>query len=350
MTENNMLEEKTINPFTDIPFAVLPQNDPYTAHGTQDFGSLGSMQIGFGSNVFRADRQGIWLGAEQFTTAESASFAVTMSGVLYATGAIISGTITASSGTIGGFTIGATTLTGNGSGGDILTSSSGERIEIRSSTKRVNFINGSGHTTLSLHTGGTYTSALMAFAPQDDDRGCISMTMLSSNTHSAIDISNAGTGLSVNINQSNTSNTFSALVVANVGTGTTASFTSDNSTSPNHTVYVSGRPNVGSVTNASVLYIDISSSASGHGIYISDPTSSTVTYPLRIARSGNVLGNLYGAKIAVTNSGGNGVGIDLASCAFAFNFAADTTAAGAYKGRIPVTIAGVTKYLHYFDA
>lgn len=33
-----------------------------------------------------------------------------------------------------------------------------------------------------------------------------------------------------------------------------------------------------------------------------------------------------------------------------FTFAADITAAGAYKGRIPITVGGVTKYLHYFDA
>lgn len=29
---------------------------------------------------------------------------------------------------------------------------------------------------------------------------------------------------------------------------------------------------------------------------------------------------------------------------------ADTTAAGAYKGRIKITVNGVTQYLHYYDA
>lgn len=29
---------------------------------------------------------------------------------------------------------------------------------------------------------------------------------------------------------------------------------------------------------------------------------------------------------------------------------ADTTAAGAYAGRIAITVGGVTKYIHYYDA
>lgn len=32
------------------------------------------------------------------------------------------------------------------------------------------------------------------------------------------------------------------------------------------------------------------------------------------------------------------------------SFDPDTTAAGAYKGRIAITVNGVTQYLHYYDA
>ena len=33
-----------------------------------------------------------------------------------------------------------------------------------------------------------------------------------------------------------------------------------------------------------------------------------------------------------------------------FEFTADATAAGTYAGRVPITVGGVTKYLHYFNA
>ena len=53
----------------------------------------------------------IWVGN---ATAGSAAFAVTKAGALYAVNANVSGTITSSSGTIGGFTIGSTTLSSTG--------------------------------------------------------------------------------------------------------------------------------------------------------------------------------------------------------------------------------------------
>ena len=69
----------------------------------------GSIRIGSGESVFTADTSGIYLGNETFGSAE---FSVTPAGVLKAT-----------SGTIGGWTLGATTLTGGAailnSGGSI---------------------------------------------------------------------------------------------------------------------------------------------------------------------------------------------------------------------------------------
>lgn len=344
------MAEKTLQPFTDVPFADLPQSDAYTIGGGQFFPNAEQIQIGFGSNVFRADQQGIWLGSSAFAQAEASSFAVSMNGTLYATGAVISGTITATAGVIGGFTIGATTLTGNGSGGDILTASSGERIEMRSSTKRINFINASGHTTLSMHTGGTYTSALIAMSPQDDDRGCISITTLSGNTKPVIDVASQGTGQTMSLRQTSASNAYAAAYVENRGTGYAISADTNFSSSPNHTVYLSGRPDRTVVTDASVLYVDVSSSSTGNGVYINDPTSQPLAYSLRINRAGNTGSDLYGAKIGVTNSGGRAIALDLTGAAYAFSFNSDTTAAGAYVGRIPISVGGTTRYLHYFAA
>jgi hypothetical protein len=62
----------------------------------------GSIKIGSGTSVFKADTNGIYLGNETFS---SAPFRVTPSGTLIANNATISGTITSSSGTIGGLNI-----------------------------------------------------------------------------------------------------------------------------------------------------------------------------------------------------------------------------------------------------
>jgi hypothetical protein len=64
--------------------------------------SGGTIQIGSGENVFKADSNGIYLGNETFANAE---FRVTPAGALTATNASISGTITSTSGSIGGLLI-----------------------------------------------------------------------------------------------------------------------------------------------------------------------------------------------------------------------------------------------------
>ena len=72
--------------------------------------------MGMSSLLTSGDDVRFWAGAA-YADRATAPFRVTRAGLLYATGATISGTITATTGTIGGFTIGATTLsagTGNG--------------------------------------------------------------------------------------------------------------------------------------------------------------------------------------------------------------------------------------------
>jgi len=87
----------------------------------------GSITIGSGNNVFRADTQGIWAGNSSFN---NAPFRVNMQGQLWAEDAQISGTITAST-FIGGY-INGSVMTG----GLIQTSSAGiyPRIELSSSS------------------------------------------------------------------------------------------------------------------------------------------------------------------------------------------------------------------------
>lgn len=80
--------------------------------GNTTLSSTGYLLLGTGSDVARLDSEDatyrLWIG---HATAASAPFSVTKAGVLNATGAVISGSITATSGTIGGFTIGASSIT-----------------------------------------------------------------------------------------------------------------------------------------------------------------------------------------------------------------------------------------------
>jgi len=102
----------------------------------------GSISIGSGNNIFKADSNGIYLGNASFS---SAPFRVSTAGALTATNATITGAITATSGsftgsitstsgTIGGWTIGSTTLSGTNvvldSGGMVLMGSSSTNVSM----------------------------------------------------------------------------------------------------------------------------------------------------------------------------------------------------------------------------
>lgn len=69
----------------------------------------GEMTIGSGNSVFKADSNGIYLGATEYA---SAPFRVDMSGNLYAENVNLTGEVNAVSGTIGGFTITPTQMYG----------------------------------------------------------------------------------------------------------------------------------------------------------------------------------------------------------------------------------------------
>lgn len=71
------MSDKLVNPFNDIGYLPLPENDPYTKYGKQSFMELEEMAIGFGAQVLRADYQGLWLGAKKFI---NAPFSVDMAG------------------------------------------------------------------------------------------------------------------------------------------------------------------------------------------------------------------------------------------------------------------------------
>ncbi|MCR4305481.1 MAG: hypothetical protein NUV73_00165 [Candidatus Daviesbacteria bacterium] len=76
-----------INPFNDVPDTDLPQSD--NLRGKDNFINTGALQVGgLGAKAFRSDDQGIWLGAQKFV---DAPFKVDMSGGITATSGAIAG-------------------------------------------------------------------------------------------------------------------------------------------------------------------------------------------------------------------------------------------------------------------
>lgn len=73
-----------VDAFTNVPDYNIQSNATYG----KDTLNVAAMNVGFGDTCFKSDDQGIWLGADRFTTAP---FRVTMAGALTATSATITG-------------------------------------------------------------------------------------------------------------------------------------------------------------------------------------------------------------------------------------------------------------------
>lgn len=90
-----MSEDQIIDPYTNIPLVeVTPAEAVTTQAGSANIPAVDEMTVGVGDEVFHANREGIWLGAKLFA---DALFSVTLAGV-----------IRGIAGFIGGFEIGAT--------------------------------------------------------------------------------------------------------------------------------------------------------------------------------------------------------------------------------------------------
>jgi len=57
------------NPYHEVPFLPLENREQTTRHGAQFFSNVKQLSVGFGSKVFRVDRDGMWAGAEDFASA-----------------------------------------------------------------------------------------------------------------------------------------------------------------------------------------------------------------------------------------------------------------------------------------
>jgi len=108
---------KLINPFTDIDYLPPEMKTSPTAYQ-----SAKTLQIGYGENVLRANRQGLWLGRNTFEEARDATtFAVSMEGDLYINSIQAGNVIISGSTTLADWRHGSDLTTING--GDVYTGS-----------------------------------------------------------------------------------------------------------------------------------------------------------------------------------------------------------------------------------
>lgn len=96
----------------------------------------------------------------------------------------IAGSITATSGTIGGWIIGATTLS---------SASSGERVVLDKGNTKISLFNSSGTEVVKMAYGSANTDPLITFTQQNDDRYGIKIVTTSAMTRSSLWIDNDAT-------------------------------------------------------------------------------------------------------------------------------------------------------------
>ena len=172
----------TINkPYFDVPFLPFEDQDQTSRHGAQFFSNVKQLQVGFGQQVFRVDRDGMWAGAEDFA---SAPWKVDWDGNMTANSVVLggylkvgealgdtqtsigAGGLSAISANIGNITAG--TITGvTITGGTVQTSTSGKRVVM---TGDAISIYNSSNVLVGTFQGltGTYASALQVTIAEID--------------------------------------------------------------------------------------------------------------------------------------------------------------------------------------
>lgn len=168
-------------PYFDVPFLPFEQEDPTSRHGAQFFSNVKQLQVGFGQQVFRVDRDGMWAGAEDFA---SAPWKVDWEGNMTANSVVLGGylqvgealgdtqtsigagglsAITANIGAVTAGTITGVTITG----GTVQTSTSGKRVVM---TGDAISIYNSANVLVGTFQGlaGTYASALQVTIAEID--------------------------------------------------------------------------------------------------------------------------------------------------------------------------------------
>lgn len=84
------METKLIKPYSSVPYIPLNEVELESRHGANFFSNVKQLSVGYGSRVFRVDRDGMWAGAETFA---AAPWSVDWDGNMIANSITISGYI-----------------------------------------------------------------------------------------------------------------------------------------------------------------------------------------------------------------------------------------------------------------
>lgn len=322
--------------------------------------SAGAIDIG-GSDAtsFHVDADGnMWLGTATFA---AAPFSITNSGDLFSASATIIGSITSTSGTIGGWIISATTLS---------SASSGERIIFNKGNSQIELLNSTGNVVFRLKYGSATTAAYELIHIQNDARRGIEfivdsalgddakcITIDNPSTSICIDMTDAGS-IGINIAGASTS----GITITHNGTGAGIDVSASGSAAGAITVGGGDYPSIditqnGTATNSFGIRITQSTAALNDSIFIDCNADAHTVPAITIDRDGYADNQIVEALViecANSGIGGKAVGIDFRSTIIQaiMNVATDTTdptgGGGAATGRIPIYVDGNLKYLAYY--
>lgn len=273
----------------------------------------------------------------------------------------IVGSITATTGTIGGWIIGATTIS---------SAISGERIVLDSGNKKVELINSTGSTVFRLNYGSSSSAAYQLISIQNDARRGIEfivgsalgsdakcITIDNPSTSICIDMTDAG-GTAINIAGASVA----GIVISHSGSGAGIDLTATNVSAPSIQIAGGSYPSIditqnGDSTNSFGVRITQGTAGVKAGIFIDNNADSSVSVGMDIDRDGTHDNQVIAAlRLNATNSGvgGKACGIDFTQQTIhsIMNVATDATdptgGGGAATGRIPILVAGTLKYLAYY--
>jgi|GEM_PF-6356117 len=360
----------------------LYKNDNYRisvndVNGSSNF-SIASGQIldpnaiASGSIAGDIEYAGGSISSANFITS-SAGWRLSSDGSLEASDGTFRGNITATSGEIGGFTIATTTISGgtklelSSAGEGVITSgtfrsaASGTRLQITDATQRLEVFNANGDVNAVLNWSST-TAAILKLAPIHDARRALEIIIPASFAGAgseadakAITIANAADSICIDI----TDGGLVGLQIAGCDTSAIKITSPSSNAATIDLTGVSGSyPAIdivqsGTATDSYGIRIVQAAAAIKEGIYIDDNASSHLSESIYIDRDSNSASNAAAIKINSDNAGaGEAIGIDFSgsSAQRVINVATDNGAIGTYAGRITIAVAGVTKFVPYYNA
>lgn len=197
---------------TNIPFIPLENPDLYNRKGAGFFTNVKQLQVGFGSKVFRVDRDGMWAGAADFASApwrvdwdgNMTASSITISGYVPTGGALNDTQTSIGSGGLSAITANLGTITaGTITGVLFRTASSGVRIEM--DTTNVNQLRFYDATTLfgKLEAYKVGSDGYIGLIAQDDGAGFEVYTGVGASAFSAVTIFSNGGSFTSDGNASN---------------------------------------------------------------------------------------------------------------------------------------------------